>query len=142
MTEPLQFGEPAGEFITRNTAYAVITNNRNEVLVVDVNGTYHLPGGGIDEGEDILKAVERELIEETGCKAKNLTLLGNANQFYFETKLGPMNKLATFFSGKLLEQNKELTQEEDHIPKWVSIDEIMSSTMAGFQKWAISEATK
>ena len=35
------------------------------------------PAGGIEPGEDILHAAGRELAEETGYSAKNLTLLGS-----------------------------------------------------------------
>jgi len=32
---------------------------------------YELPGGTTDAGEDLLKAMQRELLEETGCTAEN-----------------------------------------------------------------------
>ena len=37
---------------------------------------YKLPGGGIDEGESPEKAFQREVLEETGCKIKEIKLLG------------------------------------------------------------------
>lgn len=37
------------------------------------------PGGVMDKGETPIEAAKRELLEETGCNAKNLTKLGTMN---------------------------------------------------------------
>ena len=37
---------------------------------------YMLPGGGVDEGEDIEEALRREIAEETGCLCGNIAPLG------------------------------------------------------------------
>lgn len=39
-------------------------------------GEYNLPGGGVDEGESIGQALQREALEETGCCIKNIEELG------------------------------------------------------------------
>lgn len=49
---------------------------RIALLHVTHDKYYKLPGGGIDEGEAPLQALERELLEETGCKAEVLHTLG------------------------------------------------------------------
>ncbi len=43
-----QFGQPLDGYKERPSAYAVVWNGEGEILVVDVNGRYHLPGGGIE----------------------------------------------------------------------------------------------
>src|SRR4051812_3542379 len=52
----------------RPTGKAVLFNDKNEILLVSntVSNLFLLPGGGIDEGEDIVEGVKRECREETG----------------------------------------------------------------------------
>ncbi len=51
-----------------------------------------LPGGGVDEGEDLILAVKREMLEETGIKAEVGSIL-HINHFTF----GEMEHLEFFF---------------------------------------------
>lgn len=44
-------------------------------------GLYDLPGGRPNYGEDILKALQREIEEETGILAKDFSLFGNFSFF-------------------------------------------------------------
>lgn len=37
---------------------------------------YKLPGGGVEQGETLEKAFEREVLEEVGCEVNNILLLG------------------------------------------------------------------
>ncbi len=56
----------------RRAARAIVTNDVGEVALLYVGKyKYHkLPGGGIEDGEDITQALERELLEEIGCQAE------------------------------------------------------------------------
>lgn len=79
--EPIQFGEKIENPLIRPSAYAVVVNEEEKVLVVDVNGTCYLPGGGIDPGEDDETALRRESVEETGYEITDFELIGKANQY-------------------------------------------------------------
>lgn len=63
--------DPA-KFVHRRAARAVVIDDRGRIALLHVtNGSYHkLPGGGIEEGEDIPTALGREVREETGCRAE------------------------------------------------------------------------
>lgn len=65
-------------YTTRQAARAVLIDPAGKVALLHVTNDnyYKLPGGGIDEGEDPLRALERELIEETGCQGEIIHELG------------------------------------------------------------------
>ncbi|MFD8919283.1 NUDIX hydrolase [Streptomyces sp. NPDC059569] len=60
----------------RLAAYAVCVENGRVLLAHHVSGTWTLPGGRVEHGEDPFDAVIREVAEETGCDAVAERLLG------------------------------------------------------------------
>jgi 8-oxo-dGTP diphosphatase len=136
-----QFGEPLEKYLERPGAYAVIFKE-NKVLVLNVEKMCHLPGGGIDEGEDEESALRREVLEETGYEINNLMLIGRANQFFPKAKLGPLNKIGVFYRAEIVSQNQKAIINPDHIMVWLVPTELENTPMAEFQKWAVREALK
>lgn len=65
-------------YTTRQAARAVLIDPDGKVALLHVTSEryYKLPGGGIDEGEDPLQALGRELMEETGCQGEVTRNLG------------------------------------------------------------------
>lgn len=65
-------------YFERKAVRAVLIDHNERVALLHAKQRdyYKLPGGGIDEGEDSYKALERELIEETGATAKITKELG------------------------------------------------------------------
>ena len=72
---------------------------------------YKLPGGGIDEGEDIKEAFKREVLEETGCEIEIIEELGTIEE---HKSLDNFKQISYLFVGKVLKDNNqlELTQKE------------------------------
>jgi mutator protein MutT len=73
----------------RTAVAVVLLNNNNEVLYSKrahnpKQGLYDFPGGFVDYGETIYEAMTRELQEETGLIAKELTLIHSTAQIYVE----------------------------------------------------------
>jgi len=70
-------------FRERQAARAVLLDNAGKVylLNVSVHGYHKLPGGGIDEGEEIQQALARELMEEVGCRAEVTAELGSIIEY-------------------------------------------------------------
>lgn len=55
------------------TTQAIIRNSRNEILLLKRSkhgGWFTLPGGTVEQGEDIKACLKRELLEETGLDLK------------------------------------------------------------------------
>lgn len=70
-------------FRKRGAARAVLLDDSGQVYLLNVSkhGYHKLPGGGIDDGEDIKQALERELMEEVGCKAEIQAELGTVIEY-------------------------------------------------------------
>lgn len=71
-------GEDPATFPIREGARAVLLNEKNQIaLIYSVNrGWYKLPGGGREKDELIYENLEREVLEETGYKIKDVKPLG------------------------------------------------------------------
>lgn len=136
--EVVQFGnQPSGEWQERPSVYAVVINEEGRMLVLEVDGEYHLPGGGIDAGENPEQAVIREALEEAGAVIGDLEYIGQANQFFPEDS---RNKLGTFYKAALVSQDEQSSDEDSHKPVWLLPQEFISGNSSDFQKWAVRRA--
>jgi 8-oxo-dGTP diphosphatase len=70
----------------RNTARAVVLDSENRVALMHVarDDYYKLPGGGIDEGEDIIEGLRRECQEEIGCDIDVVDEVGSTLEYWKE----------------------------------------------------------
>ena len=62
----------------RLTARAIVKNQGGlfAVMYSDKFKLHSLPGGGVEDGEDVLTALRREVYEETGCVCDEIQELG------------------------------------------------------------------
>jgi 8-oxo-dGTP diphosphatase len=83
-----RFGEPVDlrrTYRDRLGAYAVI-RDCGDVLVTEQaepQREFQLPGGGIDPGEGMLRALHRECMEETGWRIRVLRRLGAFQRYVY-----------------------------------------------------------
>lgn len=96
----------------RRAARGVLFNDAGKVAVMHftATGSYKLPGGGIDEGEEIIAALHREIREETGYEISAISELGvvTENRFYCA-----MSQTSYCFSARVGEfVGTELTEQE------------------------------
>lgn len=98
---------------TRTAVRAILINDDNKIAILykKNKNEYKLVGGGVDEGETYEEALERETLEESGCKIEILQELG-----YIEEYRGEMNfkQISYVYVAKVIEDTKvlHLTQKE------------------------------
>ncbi len=70
----------------REAARAIVFDENNLVALLHVtrDGYYKLPGGGIDENETKLDALQRECQEEVGCRVEVLHEIGSTTEYWKE----------------------------------------------------------
>lgn len=54
----------------RTAVRAILFNSEGNIALLSARGGtyYKIPGGGVEEGEDLLEALKREVLEESGAK--------------------------------------------------------------------------
>jgi 8-oxo-dGTP diphosphatase len=115
---------------------ACIKNEKNEVLLVKVQwrqDTWELPGGQVEEGEALDKAVAREVLEETGLVIEPIGITG----LYYNTTKHILSVvfIAKYISGKIQISPKEISEAKfihltkDNIEQYITRPHMRSRTM-------------
>lgn len=101
-------------FNERFAARAILLDQNNNVhlLHVTMHNYHKLPGGGIEAGEDIKTALERELLEEVGCKAEVIAEVGQIIEYRDQFN---MKQTSYCFLAKQLGDQGQTALEEDEI---------------------------
>lgn len=75
--------EEALSYRVREAARAVVfdANGKIALLHVTKKNYYKLPGGGLDEGEDVMTALRRECQEEIGCDVEVIGEIGSIIEY-------------------------------------------------------------
>lgn len=136
-----EFGEKKDGvmYAPRPGAYAVLIEN-GKVAVVEVNGKYFLPGGGIDEGELPEAALRRELKEELGWTLGGAKRLGEAADYCFSEKADAYIKKEEIFFLITRSGATGSAEEADHRIVWLTSDEARPRMFHPGQAWAIALA--
>ncbi len=118
------------KFATRSAARAVLLDENGLVPILFVSKyNYHkLPGGGIEEGEDEKRALDREVEEETGCKAEIDGETGKVTEYRSKWNLF---QTSFCFLGKIIKKGEpKFTKGEinDGFKLiWISIDDAIKT---------------
>ena len=101
-------------------------------------GTWAVPGGGKEKGEDYLTCAKREFYEETGCQLDSLKAkpLGS-----WSLSVLPFFKWTTFFY-KIETFNAELRPDEFSELDWVPIKKVKARKCRPFTSFEIRKLKK
>lgn len=98
----------------RRAVRAILINEKGEIALLNKSrkNEYKLVGGGVDEGETLEKALEREILEETGCEIKVIENLGYIEE---ERTRDNFTQTSYIYVSKVVNDTKvlHLTKEEE-----------------------------
>jgi 8-oxo-dGTP diphosphatase len=113
-------------YISRSAVRAVVFNAAGEVAIIfaERDNYFKLPGGGIDPGECDLKAVQREMEEETGCLIKIRDgCIATTEEFRND-----LHQISYCYCADLVDDSRKPTLTEDEISdklshSWMPVEE-------------------
>ena len=123
--------------------YAIIPDATNtKVLLIKkalgcYTGLYDLPGGGMEPHELLEEALYREVHEETGCMAGNLSQLATFSVLYPYKKDGAdfvLRHLGTIYKASITGTPRETSDgtDDSHGCVWVPVSEISEKNSTPF----------
>ena len=112
----------------RKAARAIVLNDNKIAIMQVALGNYHkLPGGGIEEGEEIREALKREILEETGAVITIGKELGTIIED--KSRYSQSQESHCFIVNVVSLGSSKFTQEEQYAGfsiLWLSIDEAIA----------------
>lgn len=145
MTNPT-FGQKIDGVTYKNRygVYAVIPDETrdNIILVQAPNGAWFLPGGEIEEGENHLTALERELIEELGFTAEVGEYYGQADEYFYSRHRDTHYYNPAYIYEVTAFKEIGTPLEDFNNLSWFPIDEAITKLKRGSHKWGIQEWQK
>lgn len=134
----------------RRATRAIVLNGESILLLyTERYNDYTLPGGGLDEDEDLIAGMVRELQEETGAQdIRNIEPFGLYEEFlpWQKNNATVMHQLSYCYSCEIADELGETSFESHEInngmkPVWINIYQAIEhneNTMANHAKKGIS----
>ncbi|MFJ6413665.1 hypothetical protein CHI12_12110 [Terribacillus saccharophilus] len=134
--------EQGKNYVERRAVYGILhggISGKIGVIRKRNDQLFMLPGGGIENGENELECLEREVVEETGYTINEPAFLCQGTQ-YFQSRDAShyIQNIGSFYSCTLGVKEKE-PMEEDHELIWLTPEEAASSLFHQHQAWAVRQ---
>lgn len=132
---PTEFHQQTEEKpIRRDTARCIILNSNHEICLLysRAKDYFAIPGGGIEPGETLLQAVNREILEETGYTIDNIKPLGKI----YEERNYRITNTYFFYASPLTKSETHYMQdelEEDYRLVWLPVEQAIKKLETRFQ---------
>ncbi|MCX6753514.1 MAG: NUDIX domain-containing protein [Candidatus Nomurabacteria bacterium] len=93
--------EEVANYKVREASRAVVSDSEGKIALLHVNkeNYYKLPGGGLEDGEDKMLALNRECLEEIGCK---IEVLGEVGTTIENRKMFGLKQISYCFLAKVV----------------------------------------
>ncbi len=121
---------PVTEWKERKTVKIVLKNDQDKLAFVTnpIHGFYLLPGGGVEKGEDIFLAADRECWEEVGYSILNPEILGNIEEWRARDGVRYDTVCVTATAGVKIEDDLRTEDEKKNglVVRWLSPAEASS----------------
>ncbi len=118
----------------------VIKNGKLLLNLRSDTNTWGIPGGALELGEELSQTAHRELREETGLSAEDMTLLTvlSGKDFYFEYPNGDkLYSVVALFKAEKINGDPKVSDSESTALEFFSIDELprLESRAEAIIKW-------
>lgn len=139
-----------GKTFYREAVRAIIIKDAKILLIYsEKNEDYKFPGGGVESGETYVNALIREVKEESGATVKSIKEFGKVTE-YDEGQIINIDlfkMLSIYYICKIEEEFGKLNLDSyeidlGFIPKWVTIEEAISSNNNVMKKSKFPRWTK
>ena len=113
----------AGAVIIHNNSILFVRRSKDDFM----GGIYELPSGKVDSGENLIDALKREVLEETGLVVKSVH--GLCGTFDYISKKGVKTRQFNFVVTVENADNIKLNPAEHDSYAWINFDAIDNSVI-------------
>lgn len=127
-------------YIDRPGAYGFLADDDGKIAIVETSMGFFLPGGGLENNEDLEATLKREIHEEIGFFVKEARYVTQAEQFHWSKHYGKhFRKIGSFYHVEATPITPRRLQAE-HSLVWWEPEQASQRLSQEFQRWATKTA--